>query len=37
MIFCGMGIGTADETAPVNSLITERAPEAEYLSVRETA
>jgi nitroreductase len=37
MIFCGMGIGYADDTAPVNSLVTERAPEAEYLSVRETA
>ena len=37
MIFCGMGIGYADETAPVNSLVTERAPAGEYLTVRELA
>jgi hypothetical protein len=37
MIFCGMGIGYADETAPVNGLVSERAPQAEYLTVRETA
>ena len=37
MIFCGMGIGYADDTARVNSLDSERAPLAEYLSVREMA
>lgn len=37
MIFCGMAIGYADEAAPVNSLDSERAPAAEYLTVRETA
>lgn len=37
MIFCGMGIGIADEAAPVNGLVSERAPRAEYLAIRETA
>jgi nitroreductase len=37
MIFCGMGIGYADEAAPVNGLESERAPASEYLTVRETA
>ena len=37
MIFCGMAVGHADETAPVNTLESERAPLAEYLTVRETA
>jgi len=37
MIFCGMAIGHADESHPVNSLTSERAPPAEYLTVRETA
>ena len=37
MIFCGMAIGYADETATVNRLQTERAPMAEFLTVRETA
>jgi nitroreductase len=37
MIFCGMAVGYADETAPVNTLESERAPLAEYLTVRETA
>jgi nitroreductase len=37
MIFCGMAIGTADEAAPVNGLESERAPPAEYLTIRETA
>ena len=36
MIFCGMAIGYADEAAPVNMLNSERAPLAEYLTVRET-
>ena len=37
MIFCGMGVGFADEAAAVNSLVTERAPAGEYLTVRELA
>jgi nitroreductase len=37
MIFCGMAIGYADETAPVNALETERAPLGEYVTVREQA
>jgi len=37
MIFCGMAVGDADETAPVNTLESERAPLAEYLTVWETA
>lgn len=37
MIFCGMALGYADETAPVNSLISERAPLEEFAIVRETA
>jgi nitroreductase len=37
MIFCGMAVGFADEAAPVNTLESERAPLAEYLTVRETA
>lgn len=37
MIFCGMGIGYADETAAVNSLMSERAPLGEWLTVREEA
>lgn len=37
MIFCGMAMGYADEAAPVNALNSERAPLAEYLTVRETA
>jgi len=32
MIFCGMGIGYADETAPVNGLVSERAPLEEYVT-----
>jgi nitroreductase len=35
MIFCGMAIGRADEAAPVNALHSERAPLAEYVTVRE--
>jgi nitroreductase len=35
MIFCGMAIGHADETHPVNSLVTERAPLSEWVTVRE--
>ena len=37
MIFCGMGIGYADEDAPVNTLQTERAPLEDYVTVREDA
>ncbi len=36
MIFCGMGLGYADETAPVNALTSERAPLEEFVVVRET-
>lgn len=35
MIFCGMAIGYADETAAVNNLVTERAPLEEFATVRE--
>jgi nitroreductase len=37
MIFCGMAIGYADETAPINSLVSERAPLAEWCVVRQEA
>ena len=37
MIFCGMAIGTADETHPANSLVTERAPLEEIVTFREEA
>jgi nitroreductase len=37
MIFCGMAIGRADETAPVNALESERVPLAEFVRVREEA
>ncbi len=30
LVFCGMGIGYADETAPVNTLVSERAPVEEF-------
>ena len=33
MIFCGMGLGYADESAPVNSLVPERAPLEEFATV----
>jgi nitroreductase len=33
MIFCGMGIGYADENAPVTSLVSERASLEEYVTV----
>jgi len=32
MLFCGMGIGYRDDSAPVNSLVTERAPLDEFAS-----
>ncbi len=34
MIFCGMAIGYADETAPVNALETERAALAEFVTMK---
>jgi len=37
MIFCGMALGYADETAPINSLVSERAPMAEWATFREEA
>lgn len=37
MIFCGMGIGYADDAAAVNGLESERAPLAEWAVVREGA
>jgi nitroreductase len=37
MIFCGMAIGHADGAAPINSLVSERAPLAEWAVIRETA
>ncbi len=37
MIFCGMGIGYADEKAPVNSLVSERAPFEEFVTLRDHA
>jgi nitroreductase len=33
MIFCGMGLGYADETAAVNSLETERAALEEFVTL----
>ncbi|HSZ73792.1 MAG TPA: nitroreductase [Rhizomicrobium sp.] len=37
MIFCGMAVGYADEAAPVNTLITERAALEEFAIIREVA
>jgi nitroreductase len=37
MIFCGMAIGYADESAPINSLESERAELSEYATFREVA
>ena len=37
MIFCGMAIGHADEAAAVNTLVTERAPLGEFVTMRERA
>ncbi len=36
MIFCGMALGYADESAPVNSLTSERAPLEEFMVLRDT-
>ncbi len=35
MIFCGMALGYADESAPVNSLVSERAPLEEFTVIQE--
>jgi nitroreductase len=35
MIFCGMAIGHADDAAPINSLVTERAALADWAVFRE--
>ena len=37
MIFCGMAIGHADDSAAINSLVSERAPLSEWAVIRETA
>ncbi|MEI9989901.1 MAG: nitroreductase [Rhizomicrobium sp.] len=37
MIFCGMAVGHADDAAPINSLVSERAPLSEWAVIRETA
>lgn len=37
IIFCGMAVGYADETAPINSLISERASLDEWCVIRENA
>jgi len=37
MIFCGMAIGHADDSAAINSLVSERAPMSEWAVIRETA
>ena len=37
MIFCGMSLGYADETAPINTLVSERAPLEEWCVIREDA
>ena len=37
MIFCGMSVGFADEGAPVNALVSERAPLGEFAVFREQA
>ena len=37
MIFCGMALGFADDSAPVNALVTERAPLQDFATFREGA
>lgn len=34
MLFCGMGIGFIDETAPINRLRTDRAPLSEFVTFK---
>ncbi|MBU6297517.1 MAG: nitroreductase [Alphaproteobacteria bacterium] len=36
MLFCGMALGHADEAAPVNALVSERAPLEEFAVIRES-
>jgi nitroreductase len=36
MVFCGVALGYADETHPVNTLTSDRAPMAEWVSFRES-
>jgi nitroreductase len=36
MIFCGMGVGYADDSAPVNTLESERVPLEEFAMIKET-
>ncbi len=35
MVFCGMGIGYADEDHPVNALVSDRAPMGEFVFVKD--
>jgi nitroreductase len=35
MIFCGLALGYADDSAPINKLVSERAPLSDFLTVRE--
>jgi len=35
MVFCGMGIGYADENHPVNALVSDRASLGEFVSVKD--
>ena len=37
IIFCGMALGYADESAPINTLVSERAPIADWCVFREEA
>jgi nitroreductase len=37
MVFCGMGIGYADRSHPVNALVSDRAPLAEFVILRDSA
>jgi nitroreductase len=37
MIFCGMAIGHADDSAAINRLVSERAPLADWATIREQA
>jgi len=34
MVFCGMALGYADESAPVNALVSDRAPLEEFADLR---
>ncbi len=37
LVFCGMGLGFADEAAPVNALVSDRAPLEDYATFLERA